>query len=53
MHPFSLNKAQQENVTGGLQEVQITEYRCENGGPIRITMAIPEDGKDPLPPLKM
>ncbi|MCO7191367.1 MULTISPECIES: hypothetical protein [unclassified Pseudoalteromonas] len=51
MHPFSLNKAQQENVTGGLKEDPMTEFMCENGGPIRVTMAIPEDGNDPLPPI--
>ncbi|MCF2910436.1 hypothetical protein L1285_19165 [Pseudoalteromonas sp. DL2-H2.2] len=52
MHPFSLSNTQQEQVTGGLNgEVITNQWMCETGGPIRVTMAIPEDGNDPLPPI--
>ncbi|WP_171045378.1 hypothetical protein [Pseudoalteromonas rubra] len=45
MHPFSLDKAQKQNVTGG--NVFISDLLVENGGPIYVTQAIPEDGYDP------
>ncbi|TMP30895.1 hypothetical protein [Pseudoalteromonas rubra] len=52
MHPFSLSNTQQEQVTGGLKGEVITDKSMyETGGPIRVTMAIPEDGNDPLPPI--
>jgi len=47
MHPFSLEKSQKEQVTGGLKLIDITDGLHESGGP--ITMAIPEDGNDPRP----
>ncbi|TMP30897.1 hypothetical protein [Pseudoalteromonas rubra] len=51
MHPFSLNKQHHEKVAGGFQRVELTEPSLrEVGGPIDVTMAIPEDGNDPLPP---
>ncbi|WP_171045736.1 hypothetical protein [Pseudoalteromonas rubra] len=54
MHPFSLNKDQEQSVVGGLRKpiVDITLAEGESGGPIYVTMAIPEDGHDPLPPLE-
>ncbi|WP_160317392.1 hypothetical protein [Pseudoalteromonas sp. R3] len=47
MHPFSLDKTQKQNVTGG--NVFISDLLKENGGPIDITQAYPEDGYDPTP----
>jgi len=51
MHPFSLNKEEQQSVNGGLipvkKPIDITHALNEVGGP--VTMAIPEDGNDPFP----
>jgi len=62
MHPFSLNKEEQQSVNGGLtpelKPIDITQALYETGGPITtalgeggevVTMAIPEDGNDPYP----
>ena len=40
MHPFSLEKAQVEDVSGGLAERVISDIQLENGGPIYVTMAM-------------
>ncbi|MCF2910435.1 hypothetical protein L1285_19160 [Pseudoalteromonas sp. DL2-H2.2] len=55
MHPFSLKKEQEQLVTGGLRKgiIDITLAEGETGGPIYVTMAIPEDGHDPLPPFEL
>ncbi|MCF2910437.1 hypothetical protein L1285_19180 [Pseudoalteromonas sp. DL2-H2.2] len=50
MHPFSLDNTQKQNVTGG--NIFVSDLLEENGGPIYVTLAIPEDGNDPLPPLE-
>ena len=48
MHPFSLEKSQEEQVFGGKGDINFTLSLKENGGPDGpITMAIPEDGNDP------
>ena len=50
MHPFSLEKSQEEQVVGGKGDINFTLSLKENGGPGGpITMAIPEDGNDPRP----
>ena len=51
MHPFSLEKSQKEQVTGGLliEKITLVGGCTEGGGIIPITMAIPEDGNDPRP----
>ena len=50
MHPFSLEKSQEEQVVGGKLDLSITLSLKETGGPGDvITMAIPEDGNDPRP----
>ncbi|MFC0119156.1 hypothetical protein [Pseudoalteromonas xiamenensis] len=48
MHPFSLQKEQSSQVTGGsVADGFVSSALRENGGPIMVTMAIPEDGSDP------
>ncbi|WMS90817.1 MULTISPECIES: hypothetical protein [unclassified Pseudoalteromonas] len=50
MHPFSLEKTQNEQVVGGKGDFNVTLALKETGGPFDpITMAIPEDGNDPRP----
>ena len=56
MHPFSLEKSQEEQVVGGALSSQVTYTGgcVEAGGGIYlpgepITQAIPEDGNDPRP----
>jgi len=55
MHPFSLEKTQEEQVVGGVVASKVTYFGdcTEDGGGINptdpITMAIPEDGNDPRP----
>ena len=49
MHPFSLEKSQEEQVVGGALTGKVTYTGgCVEGGGV-ITMAIPEDGNDPRP----
>ncbi|MCO7191370.1 MULTISPECIES: hypothetical protein [unclassified Pseudoalteromonas] len=47
MHPFSLDKSHKQRVAGG--HTPISDLLEEDGGPIDITQAIPEDGLDPAP----
>jgi len=51
MHPFSLNKEEQQSVNGGFvpekKPIDITHALNESGD--SVTMAIPEDGNDPFP----
>jgi len=52
MHPFSLNKEEQQSVNGGfIVEMPIKDAITfgigETGG--CVTLAIPEDGNDPYP----
>ena len=50
MHPFSLEKTQNEQVVGGKGDFYVTLALKETGGSFDpITMAIPEDGNDPRP----
>jgi len=50
MHPFSLEKTQNEQVVGGKGDFYVTLALKETGGPDDpITLAIPEDGNDPRP----
>ncbi|MBH0022496.1 hypothetical protein I6F40_19465 [Pseudoalteromonas sp. SWXJ133] len=50
MHPFSLEKSQEEQVVGGKGDINFTLSLKEDGGPGDVvTMAIPEDGNDPRP----
>lgn len=59
MHPFALTQDDQQQVHGGIAPSHlislpfledgevITQALNETGGPIYVTMAIPEDGDDP------
>ncbi|WP_171043978.1 hypothetical protein [Pseudoalteromonas phenolica] len=51
MHPFSLNKEEQQSVNGGCVHDPVRDSITfgigETGG--CVTMAIPEDGNDPYP----
>lgn len=60
MHPFSLAKENCKDVVGGVvaggcvtwefKEIgEVTLSMLEVGGPIQVTLAIPEDGYDPRP----
>ena len=51
MHPFSLNKEEQQAVNGGFIVVPIKDSITFGIGETgdHITMAYPEDGHDPFP----
>lgn len=60
MHPFALSQESQKEVTGGIvaggcitvdykETGEISSLLKELGGPIVVTLAIPEGGDDPRP----